>query len=73
MAVNACYGCTERFVGCHANCKKYAEWCVNHQKELEAKKKRDAVDDYFVEQSVKRQKVARRLKKLDFFAGGKRR
>lgn len=32
---NHCYGCTERHAGCHASCKKYAEY----KKALEAEKK----------------------------------
>ena len=32
---NACYNCTERHVGCHSTCEKYAEY----QKELEKGKK----------------------------------
>lgn len=30
-----CQGCTDRVVGCHANCKRYQEWREWHKKEVE--------------------------------------
>lgn len=27
-----CYGCEERFVGCHSSCEKFGAWSENHKK-----------------------------------------
>lgn len=41
---NPCYQCSERRVGCHANCERHAEWRAAHKKEKDreyAEKERD--------------------------------
>lgn len=32
-ATGSCLGCTDRYVGCHATCSKYAEWSKEHHKQ----------------------------------------
>lgn len=32
-ATCSCLGCTDRCVGCHATCSKYAEWSKEHHKQ----------------------------------------
>lgn len=65
MVDNACYGCTERFVGCHANCEKYIAWNEERQKTLaearERNRKKDAIEGYY---AAKKQRVNRYLKSL---------
>ncbi len=79
---NPCFGCTMRTPTCHregecTNTPTYAEWKKEHERKLEekreAKHKEDMVDDYFIEQAIKRRKTVARLKKMDFYEGGKKR
>ena len=35
-----CKGCTERTVGCHANCEKYKKWRTDYEAEMKEAKKR---------------------------------
>lgn len=44
MIQSKCRGCTERRVGCHAECEKYAEFMAENQKALD---KRDEDREYY--------------------------
>lgn len=37
MAINACYNCTERFLGCHGTCVRYKEFRHDRDKILREK------------------------------------
>ncbi len=43
---NACYGCKDRFVGCHATCPKYAEFRKELEEIRESEKRQATLDDY---------------------------
>ncbi len=79
---NPCFGCTKRTPTCHkksecTNTPTYAEWKERHDRELEeqreAKRKQHIADDYFIEQAIRHKKTVARMKKMDFFEGGKKR
>lgn len=47
-AIKCCLGCPDRYVGCHAKCKKYQREKEEHerQKELEKRQKARETDYY---------------------------
>lgn len=36
---NCCYGCKDRFVGCHAQCDRYADFMVKNERAKQERKK----------------------------------
>ena len=41
-----CKGCTERYVGCHGKCEKYAAWQSKHEKAKQRQREElDAIDN----------------------------
>ena len=59
-----CFDCTERFVGCHSKCDKYAEWQKNHQKRKdEVRKSKNEISrvmEFKVDQVTKTKKRVNR-------------
>lgn len=55
-----CHGCTERKIGCHGNCPRYAEYRA--EREETYKKRRDAllIDEFSPGMSRLQKKRARR-------------
>ena len=47
-AIECCYGCPDRYAGCHAKCEKYQREREEHerQKELEKRQKAREMDYY---------------------------
>lgn len=54
-----CYKCTDRVIGCHANCKKYKEYLddlQNKKNELKAYREVDAPYDNYMRAKYKKMK-----------------
>lgn len=34
---NECYGCTDRYVGCHSKCERYADFYIRNEERKNAK------------------------------------
>lgn len=47
--ISCCYGCTERTITCHTNCKKYLAERARVDKENEARNKFYANYDYIID------------------------
>lgn len=62
--MNGCFQCTERRVGCHGSCERYAAWvkAERERKEAEraAKAEKNALDEYINERIERLRK--RRMK-----------
>lgn len=79
---NPCFRCEYRTPTCHRkgecrNTPTYEEWRVEHERkreeERERRQKERLADDYFIEQAIRYKKTVARMKKMDFFEGGKKR
>lgn len=79
---NPCFGCEYRTPTCHKkgecrNTPTYEEWRVEHERKREEmrehQRKQHIADDYFIEQAIRHKKTVARMKKMDFFEGGKKR
>jgi hypothetical protein len=62
--VAPCRDCSDRFIGCHSTCKKYADWSNDDKtKSDEARRKHDAENmkkDYAIQGHIKRKKGVRK-------------
>lgn len=62
-ARECCWHCTERRVGCHGSCERYAAWlkAERERKDAEraAKAEKSAMDEYVIERI---EKLKRRIK-----------
>ena len=63
--IGPCYGCTERVLGCHSDCKRYKIWCEEHAQHVqtinESRNRIRCVDDYIIKAKIKNKKVRNRL------------
>lgn len=65
MSKSPCYGCAERYVGCHANCEAYSDFREVYDKEMQtirtAKEKNSARQGYISDKqfanAIKNRKV----------------
>lgn len=51
--------CSERYVGCRAECDRYHEWMAVHEREMAARRqslKRDDADARHIERAIKSRK-----------------
>lgn len=59
-----CYGCSERFIGCHSYCEEYKAWTAKNkeilQQKVEQRKKDDVIYGYIKDRSSKAEKAKRR-------------
>ena len=58
-----CNGCSERFVGCHASCQRYAEYKAGCEDRREARTKMQPIADYTIDVTKRVQKAAHRRRK----------
>ena len=58
-----CNGCSERFVGCHASCHRYAEYKAGCEARREARIKMQPIADYTFYITKRVQKAAHRRRK----------
>ena len=46
-AIKCCLGCPDRYVGCHAKCKKYQREKEEHERQKELEKRQKAQEMYY--------------------------
>ena len=49
MAKSQCYGCTERYVGCHSKCESYKEFKSKHDEEMRVQREAREKESRFYE------------------------
>lgn len=65
MTKNPCFGCAERYVGCHGECEKYKAWKTEYDRQRELQKeaqKEDDVRNGYVMKSLERYRKKQRKK-----------
>ena len=62
---NACLGCTERRVGCHSECERYAMYREHREAMLDARERRLHDDAYFAAKCAKLKQMSGYRKKMD--------
>nr|DAZ60318.1 MAG TPA: hypothetical protein [Caudoviricetes sp.] len=58
-----CKDCSERFVGCHASCPRYAEFKAGCEARREERTKLHPIADYTIDITKRVQKAANRRRK----------
>lgn len=58
-----CKDCSERFVGCHASCHRYAEFKAGCEARREERTKLHPIADYTIDITKRVQKAANRRRK----------
>lgn len=49
MAKSQCYGCTERYVGCHSKCESYKEFKSKHDEEMRVQREAREKESRFMD------------------------
>ena len=63
-SLNPCKDCTERTIGCHGKCEKYAEWVKKENaisdKIATAKTRRNEIEGYFEKKKKRLDRLSKR-------------
>lgn len=58
-----CFGCKDRYMGCHSKCDRYAAYRAALEEEKQLDKFDKDCEDYIRAKNKKMQKIARRIRK----------